>query len=216
MHARRRSCARSAPPWSRSPATTTSRCCHRPGSCVPSPVSRRSGGPRRPSTAPTPRRLRAQLGPAVEHQAARLRRRRSRRVAADVLRRRRPARSAWSRSTITSPRALAPGKRTIPATALGLAALADAGAELVLSGPHPPEPARRPREFLVRAEASGEIVRAAAPAARAPAADAPRGGARLPPVRGRTRPRSARSTFAWTQAGLVEIARRSFPRHLPR
>lgn len=107
------------------------------------------------------------------------------------------------------------GKRTIPRRSRVLAALADAGAEVVLSGHIHQSLLVESREFLFRAEAPGELVLAVAPGLGRPRPT------RHAEARGfhlfEANTASFRAlTFAWTQAGLVEIARRSFPRHLPR
>ena len=107
------------------------------------------------------------------------------------------------------------GKRPIPRRASVLAALADAGAELVLSGHTHQSLVVESREFLFRAEAPGGLVLAVAPGLGRPrpTRHAEARGFHLFEADAET---LRAVTYAWTSAGLAEIAERTFRRHLSR
>ena len=107
------------------------------------------------------------------------------------------------------------GKRSIPHRLDMLAALADARAELVLSGHTHQSVLVEQREFLFRAEAPGGVVLAVAPGLGhpRPGRDAEARGFHLFEA---TDDALHATTYSWTSRGLVAIAERAFPRAVPR
>jgi hypothetical protein len=107
------------------------------------------------------------------------------------------------------------GKRSIPHRLEVLAALADARAELVLSGHTHQSVLVEQREFLFHAETPGGLVLAVAPGLGhpRPGREAEARGFHLFEVNGDT---FGATTYSWTSGGLVAIAERTFPRNVPR
>lgn len=106
------------------------------------------------------------------------------------------------------------GKRSIPRRLDVLAAFADAGVELVLSGHTHQSVLVEQREFLFRAEAPGGLVLAVAPGLGhpRPGRDAEARGFHLFEA---TDDAFHATTYSWTSRGLVAIAERAFPRAVP-
>jgi len=106
------------------------------------------------------------------------------------------------------------GKRPIPRRLDVVSALAEAGAELVLSGHTHQSLLVEQREFLYRAEAPGGLVLAVAPGVGRPrpGRDAEARGFHLYEVGDNV---FGATTYSWTSAGLVRIAERTFPRSRP-